>query len=116
MSNEEPPLRGEEKLGCCKAKGETTLDLRGIVPRQGKEMLAVFCNMDYSEGVLNAILDNSATWARLSDMVVDLVDCHADEKSGIKIPVRITLKSVKCSRFQCPIYRYPAFWCRTGNS
>jgi hypothetical protein len=51
----------EEKWGRCEAKGETAFDISGIVPLEGKEMLVILGNGDYSEGVLNIPLDDCAT-------------------------------------------------------
>jgi hypothetical protein len=51
----------EEKWGRCKTKGETAFDVSGTVPLEGKEMLVILCNRDYSEGVLDIPLDDCAT-------------------------------------------------------
>jgi hypothetical protein len=50
----------KEKRGCCEAKGETAFEVSGIVPLEGKEMLVVLGNRDYSEGVLDIPLDDYA--------------------------------------------------------
>jgi hypothetical protein len=50
----------KEIWGRCQAKGETALDVGGIVPLEGKEMLVVLGNRDYSEGVFDIPLDNYA--------------------------------------------------------
>jgi hypothetical protein len=51
----------EEKWGRCEAKWETAFDISGIVPLEGKEMLVILGNGDYSEGVPNIPLDDCAT-------------------------------------------------------
>jgi hypothetical protein len=51
----------EEKWGRCEAKGETAFDVSGTVPPEGKEMMVVLGNRDYSEGVLDIPLDDCAT-------------------------------------------------------
>jgi phosphoribosyl-dephospho-CoA transferase len=66
----------EEERGCCKTEGEATFDVSRLVLLEGKEMLVVFSNRDYSEDVLNISLDNYATLASLYDLDVDVVDCH----------------------------------------
>jgi hypothetical protein len=51
----------KEKWGRSEAKGEAAFDISGIVPLEGKEMLVVLGNRDYSEGVLNIPLNDCAT-------------------------------------------------------
>jgi hypothetical protein len=51
----------EEKWGCSEAKGEATFNISGIVPLEGKEILVILGNRDYSEGVLNVPLNDCAT-------------------------------------------------------
>jgi hypothetical protein len=50
----------EEKWGRCEAKRETAFDVSGIVPLEGKEILVVLGNRNYSEGVLDISLDDCA--------------------------------------------------------
>lgn len=51
----------KEEWGCCKTEGKATFDVSGTFPLEGKEMLVIFGNRDYSEGVLNVPLDNCAS-------------------------------------------------------
>ena len=66
----------EEKWGRSEAKGEAAFDISRIVPLEGKKMLVILSNRDYSEGVLNIPLDDCATWASLCDLLVDIIDCY----------------------------------------
>ena len=51
----------EEEWGRCEAEGEAAFNISGIVPLEGKEMLVILGNGNYSEGVLNVSLDDYAT-------------------------------------------------------
>ena len=66
----------EEKWGRSETKGEAAFDISRIVPPEGKEMLVILSNRDYSEGVLNIPLDDCATWTSLCDLLVDIIDCN----------------------------------------
>jgi hypothetical protein len=66
----------EEKRGRCEAKGEAAFDISGIGPLEGKEVLVILGNGDYSEGVLDVPLDYCATWASLYDLLVYVIDRH----------------------------------------
>jgi hypothetical protein len=69
--------RGVEEKGCrCEAKGEAASDVSRIVPLEGKEVLVILGNGDYSEGVLNVPLGYCATWTGLYDLLVYVIDCH----------------------------------------
>jgi hypothetical protein len=65
-----------EKGGRCEAKGEAAFEICRNVPLEGKEVLVILGNGDYSEGVLNVPLDYCATWAGLYDLLVYVIDCH----------------------------------------
>jgi hypothetical protein len=66
-----------EEKGCrCEAKGEAAFDISRIVPLEGKEVLVILGNRDYSEGVLNVPFDDCATEASLYDLFVYVIDCH----------------------------------------
>jgi hypothetical protein len=66
----------EEKWGRSEAKGEATFDISRTVPLEGKKMLVILSNRDYSEGVLDIPLDDYATWTSLCDLLVDIIDCY----------------------------------------
>ena len=70
----------EQKWGRCEAKGETAFDVSRVIPPEGKEMLVILGNGDYSEGVLDIPLDDCTTSASLYDLLVDMIDCHVFDR------------------------------------
>lgn len=60
----------EEKWGRCEPKEETAFDVSRVLPLEGKEMLVILGNGDYSVGVLDIPLDDCATSASLYDLLV----------------------------------------------
>lgn len=69
-----------QEWGRYEAKGETAFDVSRAIPLKGKEMLVIFGNGDYAEGVLDIPLDDCATSASLYDLLVDMIDCQVFDR------------------------------------